>query len=134
VVNGRTGTYAIAILTMWNLTPEGLQQVKEELKGRRAAIQARYAEEVKSLEADIEEIENLERVAYAFAAKHLADEAPVAAEVEVEPLPEPEPVAALEPLSEEPVVVEGIVDGGRESKGSSRWRMRLGTNTEAESA
>ncbi|MBV8777165.1 MAG: hypothetical protein JO258_08215, partial [Alphaproteobacteria bacterium] len=34
---------------MWNLTPEYLQQVKEELKGRRAAIQARYADELKAL-------------------------------------------------------------------------------------
>jgi hypothetical protein len=135
VVNGATGTYAIAIFIMWNLTPDALQRVKEELKGRRAAIQARYADEVKAIEADLEEIENLERVAYSFAVKHLNDEEQAAAAVEAEPAsapePEAEPVAALEPLAEEPVALDG---GGREAKGSSRWRMRLGANSEAESA
>jgi hypothetical protein len=136
VVNGGTGTYAIAIFTMWNLTPDALQRVKEELKGRRAAVQARYADEVKSIEADLEEIENLERVAYSFAVKHLNDEEQAAAEAEAapvsEPEPEGEPVAALEPLAEESIEVES--GGGREAKGSSRWRMRLGANSEAESA
>jgi hypothetical protein len=120
---------------MWNLTPDALLRVKEELKGRRAAIQARYADEVKAIEADLEEIENLERVAYSFAVKHLNDEEQAAAAVEAQPVSEPEPeaepVAALEPLAEESVALE---DGGRESKGSSRWRMRLGANSEAESA
>jgi hypothetical protein len=136
VVNGATGTYAIAIFIMWNLTPDALLRVKEELKGRRAAIQARYADEVKAIEADLEEIENLERVAYSFAVKHLNDEEQAAAEADAAQVSEPEPeaepvaVAALEPLAEDAVAAE---NGGRESKGSSRWRMRLGA-TEAESA
>lgn len=63
---------------MWNLTPDYIQQVKEELKGRRAAIEARYADELKDISADLDEIETLERVAYNFAARHLPDASPAA--------------------------------------------------------
>ena len=45
--------------------------MREELKGRQAAIQARFAKEIESLDAEIEEIELVERHAQAFAAKHL---------------------------------------------------------------
>jgi hypothetical protein len=115
---------------MWNLTPDYIQQVKEELKGRRAAIEARYADELKSIASDLDDIEQLERIAYAFAVKHLPDPAP--AEEAVEPVAE---VAELQPASEEPV--SGEPDGeekGRNAKGGlSRWRMRLENNAEAES-
>jgi hypothetical protein len=107
---------------MWNLTPEYIQQVKEELKGRRAAIQARHAEELKSLEADLEEIETLERVAYAVAAKHVGEAPAAAPEVEAE-----DGVAELEadlaPSSE-----SAAAEGG--GKSLSRWRMRLDANSE----
>src|ERR1700722_5604421 len=59
--------------TMWTLTPDYLASTKEELKGRRAAIQARIADELKAIDAELEEIEALERVAYAFAVKHLPE-------------------------------------------------------------
>ncbi|MBV9551352.1 MAG: hypothetical protein JO032_01045 [Alphaproteobacteria bacterium] len=108
---------------MWNLTPEYLQQVKEELKGRRAAIQARYADELKALEADLEEIETLERVAYAVAAKHVPEPAPAGAHAE------PVAVAELEPAE------AAAEDGpGAGSKGLSRWRMRLDAKNETETA
>jgi hypothetical protein len=90
---------------MWNLTPDYIQQVKEELKGRRAAIEARHADELKGIAADLDEIEQLERIAYAFAVKHLPELQPEPAEpvsVEGEPAPEAHPKAGL-----------------------SRWRMRL---------
>jgi hypothetical protein len=117
---------------MWNLTPESIQQVKEELKGRRAAIQARHAEELKSLEADLDEIETLERVAYAVAAKHAPEPAAEPLEVEPEPEAEPQAVAALE--AEPVAAVEPEPVSLRGSKSLSRWRMRLDTNSEAESA
>ena len=74
---------------MWNLTPESLQSAKEELKGREAAIRAHLATELGTLEADIEEINTLERLAYAFAAKRLSD-GEVASEAE------PETIALLQ--------------------------------------
>jgi hypothetical protein len=121
---------------MWNLTPDYIQQVKEELKGRRAAIEARYADELKGIAADLDEIEQLERIAYAFAVKHLPDHEE---NVAVEPMPEvaelqPAPVEALEPMNVEPEV-EAESEKERNSKGGlSRWRMRLENNAETESA
>jgi hypothetical protein len=115
---------------MWNLTPECIEQVKEELKGRRAAIQARHADELKSLEADIEEIETIERLAYAFAVKHLPIDPPVPS-VEDE---EPPTVASLRGGSAEDVVDVEPASGPHQGQGLSGWRMRLGTQSEAESA
>lgn len=119
---------------MWNLTPDYISQVKEELKGRKAAIEARYADELKSIASDLEEIEQLERIAYAFAVKHLPDPEPV--EEPVEPKAEvaalqPAPVA--EPVSEE-AQPEGDKAPGNGKGGLSRWRMRLDNNAEVESA
>ena len=69
--------FANVICAMWTITPDYLQQVKEELKGRHAAIQARIVHDLKSLDAEIEEVEAIERLAQTFAAKHLpAGEAP----------------------------------------------------------
>jgi hypothetical protein len=56
---------------MWTLTPDNLAQARSELQGRRAAIEARYAAELKAIDADLEEIETLERVAHSFSVKHL---------------------------------------------------------------
>ena len=118
---------------MWNLTPDYIQQVKEELKGRRAAIEARYADELKGIATDLEEIEQLERIAYAFAVKHLPDPQPV--EAASEPVVE---VAELQPASAEPVSPElepEVMEKGSSSKGGlSRWRMRLENNAEADPA
>lgn len=117
---------------MWNLTPDYIQQVKEELKGRRAAIEARYADELKGIVADLEEIEQLERVAYAFAVKHLPEpkQADPVSEPAVE-VAELQPAPAEEPMSEP----EPAAESERQSKGGlSRWRMRLENNAEAESA
>jgi hypothetical protein len=105
---------------MWNLTPDYIQQVKEELKGRRAAIQARHVEDLKALDADLEEIETLERFAYAFAVKHL----PEPGEVTSAPEMEPATVAELQAAPADPISPDA------EPKGASRWRMRLDTHSE----
>src|ERR1700720_3356208 len=104
---------------MWNLTPDYIQQVKEELKGRRAAIEARHADELKGIAADLEEIEQLERVAYAFAVKHLPDPK------SEERVSEPADVAELQPVPAESVGAEAEpeTEQGRSPKGGlSRWR------------
>jgi len=113
---------------MWNLTPDYIQQVKEELKGRRAAIQARHADELKALEGDIEELEMLERVAYAIAVKHLAEPAEPVQAAQAEAAADE--VAELQPASAGLVTVDPEPDG----KGLSRWRRRLETPSGIESA
>ena len=51
---------------MWNLNGNDIQRAKEELKGRRAAIQARFDNEMKQLQVDIADIETFERFAVKF--------------------------------------------------------------------
>lgn len=105
---------------MWNITPDNLKLIKEELKGRRAAVEARYAEELKAIASDLEEIETLERVAYAFAVKHLAD-VPEAGAAN-EPVAQ---LATLEPETAEPPAVEPEAEPVPEAiGGTSRWRLR----------
>jgi hypothetical protein len=141
---------------MWKLTPDYVEQVKEELKGRRAAILARHAQELKALEADLEEVETIERLAYSFAAKHLSELASANPEAEpeavaalqtAEPDAELKPVAMLQPS---PVKPEGESDAvavlqppavepvdpapASEAKGLSRWRAHLDKHSEPESA
>jgi hypothetical protein len=113
---------------MWNLTPDYIQQVKEELKGRRAAIEARHVDELKGIAADLDEIEQLERIAYAFAVKHLPDPKPE------EPVSEPAvEVAELQPEPAEAVSAEAVPEPHPKA-GLSRWRMRLENQAETESA
>jgi hypothetical protein len=110
---------------MWNLTPEYIQQVKEELNGRRAAVQARQAEELKQLEHDIEELEALERLAYAVAVKYLSGPASLTAEPEAAP----EAIADLQAAA-----LDDPIDSAADPKGQSRWRMRLDANSGSEPA
>ena len=115
---------------MWNLSGDDVQRAKEELKGRRAAIQARYESELKQLETAIADIETFERTALTFVANFHGEEvlpanfaepvaAPETAAAESageQSSAEPEPAAVSEPAGSERAANE---------KGSSRWRMRL---------
>ncbi|HVC54240.1 MAG TPA: hypothetical protein VND87_19650 [Stellaceae bacterium] len=58
---------------MWSLSHDEILRIKEELKGRRAALRARYDDEVKALEADIANIETLELAALLFMAKYKSE-------------------------------------------------------------
>lgn len=116
-------------MTMWNLTADDVQRAKEELKGRRAAIQARYESELKQLEVDIADLETFERFAVKFVADFKGDE-PAAALVAEAPPAEAVVAEAVNPdvavaQSETVEVVPSVDTGVR--KGTSRWRMHLGT-------
>jgi hypothetical protein len=117
---------------MWNLSGDDVQRAKEELKGRRAAIQARYESELKQLETAIADIETFERTALTFMA-NFQGEAPPPASV-AEPVPAPETAAAAnpgvqssaEPEPEQAAASEPVrTEPAANEKGSSRWRMRL---------
>ena len=73
---------------MWNLSGDDVQRAKEELKGRRAAIQARYDSEIKQLETAIADLETFERAAVNFVSSFKAEDAPAVAVAEPAPAPE----------------------------------------------
>jgi hypothetical protein len=126
-------------MAMWNLNGEDIQRAKEELKGRRAAIQARFDNDMKQLEADIADLETFERFAVKFVTDFKGEEEVAAPAAAPAPAPAPEPVAAAEvaneasaPPNPEPTVaaaVEAEPAAGQEptagQRSSSRWRMRL---------
>jgi hypothetical protein len=130
---------------MWHLTGDDIQRVKEELKGRRAAIKAHYDGEMKQLEADIAAIEGFERAAVDFVSNFKAEDEPTAKGADervvtvADPAPSAESIAAdglIEQKSatreansvEKAAEAEAASDNTERvaGKGSSRWRMRLG--------
>ena len=106
---------------MWTITPDYIQQIKDELKGRRAAIEARIADELKAIEAELAEIEQLERLAYDVAVKRLPELQPAA--------PISQPAIELGSLEVAPAAAAGgevEAEAVSETKGSlSRWRTRV---------
>jgi len=115
-------TFDEVTVAMWNLTPDYIQQVKQELTGRRAAIEARYADELKAIAADLDDIETLERVAHNFAAKHLPDAPPagLASEPSVE-------MAMLQPAAAVPFDEESPTEVRSETRGGLSRLVRLDT-------
>jgi hypothetical protein len=145
---------------MWNLSADDIQRAKEELKGRRAAIQARYENELKQLEVDIADLETFESFAVKFVtdfkgdagpapaaeAKPLADDvvAEIVAQVTAEPsspaAPETPAAQSAAPAPEAAAVSEPAAAASAEpaagaaepgQRSSSRCRMRLNTGEAA---
>lgn len=123
---------------MWNISDDDVRRALEELKGRRAAIQARYDDEIKKLEVDLADLETFERFAVKIASDYLGEAEPSATVANPAPAPElvapvtaseesksSSPEAAVEP-SGEPEPAAGSEPAGT-PRSSSRWRMRLGT-------
>jgi len=131
---------------MWNITPDVVELAKQELIGRRAAIQARHDDEMQKLKAELDDIETFERVAATFAQRHKREDASATIDAElIIPLEAP-PVAldvAIEanetaqsdalhldddsemeifPEAEAPAMAAEPSTG---QKGRSRWRMRV---------
>ena len=110
---------------MWNLTAYDVNRIKGQLQARRARIDAKYAEETKTLDADFADVETLERVAAALAVKYKSDdstdppqESPENAE---DGSPRVEDAAASEPQLAAP-----SGDGSSpDAKLGSRWRLAL---------
>ena len=63
---------------MWTLTPANMRSAKDELMQRRIATEARHADELKAIDAQLAEITAIEQAIDAFARKYkvavLADE------------------------------------------------------------
>jgi citrate synthase len=103
---------------MWNITSSELELAREELKGRRAAVEARYAKDLQGLDADLAEIETLERAAAAFALKHKTEAEQGTATTEAE--------AESKTASEMPAVAAHATDRAGRPAEASRWRLSLG--------
>jgi hypothetical protein len=73
---------------MWSLCLDEIERVKEELKGRRAAVKARYEGELQAIEADLANIETLELAATLFVSRHQGAEAEGAGLAELIPAEE----------------------------------------------
>src|SRR5256885_17151923 len=51
---------------MWNLNGSDIQKAKEQLEARRTTLKAEYEEAVKRIDAELADIETVERVAVTF--------------------------------------------------------------------
>src|SRR5260370_4285477 len=117
---------------MWNLNGDDLQRAKEELKGRRAAIQARYENELKQLQADIADLETFERFAVKFVTEFKGEDGPPAAVAEPSPPAESvvaETAAPTSPASPDAAAAQSAdaepAAGPAGQSSASRLRMRL---------
>lgn len=108
---------------MWKINSDDVARAKERAQRRRGEIEAKYQEDVKALDAEVEAMETLERVAGEFAQK-LTKPGKEAGSAEP---PQPAPTDTAEPAAEpaaEPS--EPVPMSAGESKSGSRWRLHLG--------
>ena len=124
---------------MWKLSGDDLQKAKQQLQEQRAALQAHYDSEVSRLDAELGDIERVERFAVNFASNH-KEEAPSTPAFNPAPMEQeaaPPAEAASEHSPFEKSADAETTPGGEplrtEGKGS-RWRMRLGNVSETEAA
>ncbi len=118
---------------MWNLSGTDIEQAKEQLKGRRAAIKARYDDEMKRVDDQLAEIEKFERAAVEFMSNFKGEEDAPASVDEPELLTEDPsataedvPVSAHNPVEEHAEApAAASAEASAEPTSSSRWRMRL---------
>ena len=128
---------------MWNLNGDDIKTAKDELESRRATLKAEYEAEVKRIDAELADIDAVERVAVTFVSSRKGDKPASASEVEPEKATEKESSAngATEMKGAEK---SAETSGDKEDKPAgetapmeqkgSRWRMRLGTLSETEAA
>jgi len=55
---------------MWTLTPANMRSAKDELMQRRIATEARHADELKAIDAELAKITEMEQAIEAFAGKY----------------------------------------------------------------
>ncbi|HVH74531.1 MAG TPA: hypothetical protein VM755_06410 [Stellaceae bacterium] len=105
---------------MWSLTSEDLRLARQSASRRRTEIEERYSEELRTLDAELSEIDAMERLAGEFASKHLRAEAAV------------EAAAPAEPESESESTPDGPAGSIVEGRNGSRWRLHFGSPAGAE--
>src|SRR5438045_7666153 len=74
----------VEITAMWNLNGDDIKTAKDELESRRATLKAEYEAEVKRIDAELADIDAVERVAVTFVSSRKGDKPASASEVEPE--------------------------------------------------
>ncbi|HYZ42602.1 MAG TPA: hypothetical protein VE687_18545 [Stellaceae bacterium] len=111
---------------MWNLTSNDIHQIKRQLQACRARIDAKYAEDCKALDAELAELDTLERVAASVALKYRADDTPGTSEENSAKAGENDSAAEADVMLEaQAVAAPADNGGGPELKTASRWRLAL---------
>ena len=117
---------------MWNLTGDDVQRAKEELKGRRAAIQAQFDSEMSRVEAQLADIERVEHFVANFILNHKED---ATSTLELDPRWAGRETAPPTNGAGEQTAAEKITDAAAAPaarKRSSRWRRTLSTGEASE--
>ena len=120
---------------MWTLSADDVQRAKDELQGRRAAIQAHYDTEMQRVESSLAELEGFERIALNFMVNFKNGSESAAADPATAPAADAVETATAERATswEAPVERSGETDASKESDSgdgepkSSRWRVRFGS-------
>src|SRR5260370_804774 len=111
---------------MWNLTSYDIHQIIGQLQARRARIDAKYAEDSKALDAELAELETLERVAASWPLKYRPDDAADSSEENSGKAGEDgAPIEAGDVSEGQPVTALADRGGGAVLKTASRWRLAL---------
>ena len=128
---------------MWNLNGDDIKNAKEQLETRRVKLKTEYEEELKRIDAELADIETVERVAVNFVSARKGDKSPEPVTIEPEKAADTESSAA-DSVTEVKAEKPGEHSSDKEDKPSSetapveqkgsRWRMRLGTLSETEAA
>ena len=79
---------------MWNLNGDDIKNAKEQLETRRVKLKAEYEEELKRIDAELADIETVERVAVNFVSTRKGDKSPEPTAAEPEKVADKEPAAA----------------------------------------
>jgi hypothetical protein len=134
----------VEITAMWNLNGDDIKTAKDELESRRATLKAEYEAEVKRIDAELADIDAVERVAVTFVSSRKGDKPASASEVEPEKAAEKESSSANGATEMKGAEKSAETSGDKEDKPAgetapmeqkgSRWRMRLGTLSETEAA
>ena len=127
---------------MWNLNGDDIKSAKEQLETRRVKLKADYEEELKRIDAELADIETVERVAVNFVSGRKGDKSPEPTAVQPEKGADKEPSAAdggtemtaTEKPGEHSSDKEDKPETAPTEQKGSRWRMRLGTLSETEAA
>lgn len=110
---------------MWKLTTYDVNRIKGQLQARRARIDAKYAEETKALDADVTDLETLERVAAALALKYKSGDSADPSQESPENTDDGSPLVETVAPSEPQLGTTSGDGSGPDAKLGSRWRLAL---------